>query len=41
VERLEGEAVVAEGDGDLSFAAQEQHFAAVALHGLPPLFRRY
>jgi hypothetical protein len=40
VEGLEGEAVVTEGDGDLSDAAQEQHLAAVALHGLsslPPL----
>lgn len=36
VEGQEGEAVVAEGDGDLSDAAKEQHLA-VALHGLPSL----
>jgi hypothetical protein len=39
MERLEGETVVAEGDGDLSDAAQEQHIA-VALHA-SPLYHRY
>jgi hypothetical protein len=39
VERLEGEAVMAEGDGYLSDAAQEHHIV-VALHA-SPLYHRY